>query len=321
MKEKIPSGIEREHILQALESLNSGVRHDFADSRGYDLLYEGKRYPPKAVVGVAAELITGQQLGPYDFKGGVSSKCFRVLEQNGFEIVIKLQQKENKKQNIWTKEELEGIVLAYVKMLNNEIRGEDFTKSIYYSELADRFGRTPKSIEVRMQNISYVYAMMGRRWVTGLLPAKNVGLNVAKNIETLIREVEGLRLPFIDQRQTSRSELKKIRNLKKPKGIKIPEKSTVEVTQFSRDKDVVDWVLIEAAGTCESCSHDAPFLRFDDTKFLEVHHLRRLADHGSDSITNAVALCPNCHREFHYGKNSQRLRANIYAKVSRLIPE
>ncbi|WP_444959398.1 HNH endonuclease [Microbulbifer sp. ZKSA002] len=36
--------------------------------------------------------------------------------------------------------------------------------------------------------------------------------------------------------------------------------------------------------------------------FLEVHHLRRLADNGSVTITNAVALCPNCHREFHYGK-------------------
>ena len=50
-----------------------------------------------------------------------------------------------------------------------------------------------------MQNISYVYAMMGRRWVTGLLPAEHVGMNVASRIEGLIREVEGMTLPSIAQ--------------------------------------------------------------------------------------------------------------------------
>ena len=39
----------------------------------------------------------------------------------------------------------------------------------------------------------------------------------------------------------------------------------------------------------------------DNTPYLEVHHIIRLADDGDDSVENAIALCPNCHREAHFG--------------------
>jgi 5-methylcytosine-specific restriction protein A len=52
-------------------------------------LFEGRRYAPKAVLGLAAGKVTGTPLGPYDFKGGVKSKCFRILEANGFAIITK----------------------------------------------------------------------------------------------------------------------------------------------------------------------------------------------------------------------------------------
>ncbi|HXU34436.1 MAG TPA: HNH endonuclease [Thermoanaerobaculia bacterium] len=34
---------------------------------------------------------------------------------------------------------------------------------------------------------------------------------------------------------------------------------------------------------------------------MEVHHRIRLAYGGEDTVENAVALCPNCHREAHHG--------------------
>ena len=43
-----------------------------------------------------------------------------------------------------------------------------------------------------------------------------------------------------------------------------------------------------------------PFLKINGARYLEVHHLKRLADGGSDTIENAVAVCPNCHRELHF---------------------
>jgi len=32
---------------------------------------------------------------------------------------------------------------------------------------------------------------------------------------------------------------------------------------------------------------------------LECHHVKWLSKEGEDTIENAVALCPNCHRKMH----------------------
>ena len=81
MAERIPKGINQSHIFAAIEDLNNGVAHAFGESTTYDVLYEGRRYPPKAVVGLAAGKLTGQILGPYDFKGGLRTACFRTQQQ------------------------------------------------------------------------------------------------------------------------------------------------------------------------------------------------------------------------------------------------
>lgn len=71
---------------------------------------------------------------------------------------------------------------------------------------------------------------------------------------------------------------------------------------FHRNPDVVAEVLYRANGICESCKKPAPFNRANDGRpYLEVHHRIRLADGGDDTVENAVALCPNCHRKAHYG--------------------
>lgn len=86
---QIPDNLTREDIQYAINALDRGVQHGFGPSTGYDLLYKGKRYAPKAVLGLAVSRRTSRQLGPYDFKGGLGSKCFRILEGNGFVIVPK----------------------------------------------------------------------------------------------------------------------------------------------------------------------------------------------------------------------------------------
>jgi 5-methylcytosine-specific restriction protein A len=63
----IPKGITREHVEQAIRQLEDGIEHPFGVSVGYDLHYEGKTYPPKAVVGLAGALATGTPLGPTNF--------------------------------------------------------------------------------------------------------------------------------------------------------------------------------------------------------------------------------------------------------------
>lgn len=83
-----------------------------------------------------------------------------------------------------------------------------------------------------------------------------------------------------------------------------PKPASIEVVAraFRRNPDVIAEVLIRAGGKCEHCGKAAPFLRKSDgSPYLEVHHKHMLADGGDDTVENAIALCPNCHRQSHYG--------------------
>ncbi len=83
---------------------------------------------------------------------------------------------------------------------------------------------------------------------------------------------------------------------------KSPGIATRIVRQFIRNPDVIAEVLLRARGQCEVCLQQAPFRRrSDNTPYLEVHHRIPLADGGDDSVENAIALCPNCHRQAHFG--------------------
>ena len=84
---------------------------------------------------------------------------------------------------------------------------------------------------------------------------------------------------------------------------KMPLKVQAVSEIYLRNPDVVAEVLSRADGVCQRCTKSAPFLRKKDGKpYLEVHHIKQLADGGEDTVENAIALCPNCHRHIHYGK-------------------
>lgn len=80
-------------------------------------------------------------------------------------------------------------------------------------------------------------------------------------------------------------------------------------------------MLRQAAGKCECCQKTAPFVSASGDPYLEVHHVLQLADGGSDTISNAVVLCPNCHRELHYGADALQKVQEIYGLVERLVRE
>ena len=83
---------------------------------------------------------------------------------------------------------------------------------------------------------------------------------------------------------------------------KKPEVTTVTAKVYIRNPDVVAEVLANASGTCQRCLKPAPFKRAKDGRpYLEVHHLVPLSEGGDDTVENAQAQCPNCHREAHFG--------------------
>jgi 5-methylcytosine-specific restriction protein A len=81
-----------------------------------------------------------------------------------------------------------------------------------------------------------------------------------------------------------------------------PEKIQTISYAFARSPDVVAEALLRAKGFCERCRQQAPFLRkADGSPYLEVHHKIPLSEDGTDTLENVLALCPNCHREIHFG--------------------
>ena len=60
-------------------------QHGFGPTTTYDLLWDERLYPPKAILGTAYELATGQRLASGDFEGGKSG-AVRVLGKLGFTI-------------------------------------------------------------------------------------------------------------------------------------------------------------------------------------------------------------------------------------------
>jgi hypothetical protein len=59
--------------------------HGFGPSRSYELVWQERRYPHKAILGTAYELATGQPLRSSDFEGGKSG-AVKVLRGLGFTI-------------------------------------------------------------------------------------------------------------------------------------------------------------------------------------------------------------------------------------------
>jgi hypothetical protein len=61
------------------------AEHGYAPTTTYDLVWEERTYPPKAILGTAYEFAVGQRLASGDFEGGKSG-AVTVLEKLGFDV-------------------------------------------------------------------------------------------------------------------------------------------------------------------------------------------------------------------------------------------
>ena len=59
--------------------------HGFAPTTTYDLVWDKRRYPPKAILGTAYEFATGERLASGDFEGGKTG-AVKVLGELGFTV-------------------------------------------------------------------------------------------------------------------------------------------------------------------------------------------------------------------------------------------
>jgi hypothetical protein len=79
------------HVLRAIQEYDRlgperfFSEHGFAPARTYELVWDERRYPPKAILGTAYEFATGQRLASGDFEGGKTG-AVRVLGKLGFTV-------------------------------------------------------------------------------------------------------------------------------------------------------------------------------------------------------------------------------------------
>jgi 5-methylcytosine-specific restriction enzyme A len=231
----------------------------------------------------------------------------------------------------WTDAELDSAVATYLAMLGHQSRNEAYSKTSYRNQaLAGPLaGRSEASFEFRMRNISHVIeTALHSGWVVGYRPAANVGPEPTRRIlAALERQLGGgstSTAPTFDATQLSqrteaaRTRAKRSHGTLRPMGNSTPRARSAETTVYERDPGVKGWVLEYAKGVCEACGKPGPFKTKAGDDFLEVHHVKKLAEGGPDTIENAIAVCPNCHREAHIGPDVPGWSLAVYERIRRL---
>jgi 5-methylcytosine-specific restriction protein A len=148
---------------------------------------------------------------------------------------------------------------------------------------------------------------------------KRIGDKLVKYVLQPIEELEEINLPIQDPLEhilleplefyTIRAKI--LSNLDK-----ITKPNAVVLTEYkNRSVEIKKYALLRAKGQCENCGKDAPFVNSNNIPFLEVHHIFSLSDDGPDHPINVAAICPNCHREAHYGNDMQTLKDKLSEKI------
>lgn len=88
-------------------------------------------------------------------------------------------------------------------------------------------------------------------------------------------------------------------------------------TSYVRNPECRRAVLLRSNGFCEYCGMPG-FIKHNGKTYLETHHIVPLAENGHDHPSNMIVLCPNDHREAHYGSNKSLLLGRFLAAVQSL---
>ena len=83
--------VTRDDVVRAIQDYDRRgpqqffAEHGFGPSRSYELVWDDRRYPHKAILGTAYQFATGQRLSPGDFEGGKAG-AVAVLRNLGFTV-------------------------------------------------------------------------------------------------------------------------------------------------------------------------------------------------------------------------------------------
>src|SRR4051812_48929696 len=81
----IPKNINKDHVIKAIQKIDSEGVPERRESTRFTLAHEGKYYPPKYVISIANIFANGEKYSSSLFSGGDETN--RFLSRFGFSIV------------------------------------------------------------------------------------------------------------------------------------------------------------------------------------------------------------------------------------------
>ena len=300
--------------LDEFDALGSDAflaKYGFADAKRYWLVRDGKRYPSKAIAGVAHRYIDGQPiLGSSTFTGGDAS-VGKKLDQLGFTIEVTPANPD------WSRDEL---ILALDLYQSNPISipGKDSVAVKSLSALLNamhRAIRTEAGSTIRNANGVYLKLMNIRALDPAYTAQGKVGMQSGGKLEkALWLEYLGRGTELAADANGIREAISKLGSGFAPPGSE-PDPYEGEEggvilrlhKRYERDPKLVSQKrkLAKLAGTlsCEVCGFDfAHAYGAIGLDYIEVHHTHpvHLMKPGSKTrLADLALLCANCHRMAH----------------------
>jgi putative restriction endonuclease len=336
IKSELFKGITSELLLEAMRQIDLGHISKFSDSTKFDVLYEGKRYPPKEVIGLALEKLHSREFGPYDFSGGINTECFNTLYRCGFEITTKikfgelseiaegttfLNYQEMNKVGIH-RQRIAGI--SYVAKTGADsivVSGgyeddQDFGDEIIYTGQGGRddSGKqiedqtlTRGNLALAESEINNLPVRVIRGAHKGSLYAPETGYRYdgLYRVDSHWHEngKSGFKIYRFKLLKITTSFLKQkipSAKLESPMGNQNPRRSTGIIQRIVRDPRLGKWVKGLYDFKCQVCEIQ---INTSAGFYAEAAHIKAVGEphNGPDTINNLLCLCPNHHLMFDKG--------------------
>lgn len=299
----IPKIIQRQHVIQAINDIRVGGVPKQREATKFNLIHEGRLYPPKFTLSLAAKHATGEELAAAEFSGGDEANSY--LTDLGFVV--------QPKRDDWSWKECYFAVWAYDQLDLDPT----YVKVALYREVSELIGRTAKSIEFKLQNVSSF----------DFRPREEKPIAEAKNAQALLGEVFNWywadrlhgRLRYDMFREEFQFNLESTIESKSPIPQNLPEiiieegaataspsfrrkrsqKLLDEGRKHFRNKDK------EGKLRCHACGFATPVGL--EKEIIHLHHTEPIyesADTGrsqylKDALAQLVPLCPTCHALAH----------------------
>jgi 5-methylcytosine-specific restriction protein A len=338
----IPEGLEKEHILQAIQKIHEDGIPKSRHSKKWSLSYEGALFPPKYVISVANLFASGEEWPAERFSGGDESNGF--LSNLGYTIIAKPSGKMTfpKKSHSW-------------EILSESVAVKSMDKSSFLHhgtgvpiEFRFFFGlELLAEGEKRVVTLVYKAQKFGA-WFQYDAVKRRVRLFWHSDFERTIRNVLPEWYATFKNDQESDGERPELRFQRHPEKADtydvdfifpdvfyiVPEdmpKEDAEVRsegaqKIRKQKSYVRHdnnrkrAIALHGTTCVICGFN-----FEDAYgplglgFIEIHHKDALhavgEEHAVDPATDLVPVCPNCHRMIHRNRSEPKTIEQMIAIV------